>query len=622
MKFYHISLLLTLLVSKVFGQHDEEPVTHHLPHNGCKFLQKHRIAPLEKQVGRKYEERSRNSSYRVSNEAGETAAACNNGYAAGYPCNSVDLLSMIDNAGLSNNLPGSNNAVNDIWGWTHSNREFALVGTVEGVAFVEITNPNNPVHLGGLSSATEASIWRDIKTIGDYAVIGSEANDHGLQIFDLTELLSVSSPTEFSTTIRFTGFGNSHNLFVHEDKGFVYAVGTNRCRGGLYIVDMNDPLNPSKAGCYSDDGYTHDVQCVTYDGPDMQYVGREICFASNENTVSIVDVTNKGNIVLLSKTTYSGQGYTHQGWLTDDHAHFIFNDELDELYGFASKTSTHVMNVSDLNNPTYRGKHDGRTAAIDHNLYVQGDYVYQANYRAGFNVLKIQSVNSATFEEAGYFDIFPESDSNRFNGAWSTYPFFPSGNIIVSGVEQGLFVLKFNDGGGSPPTPNPPTPNPPTPNPPTYYNDDNSGDNVDDGDDNGYDDDFDCEDEEIFLEKYKKSKNKLITRECSWLNERPKKIGKFCDKKWRYQEKDGIVYKPPHDACGSTCHACTACHEMPKFKFFLKTKNGASVVKNCKWLEKKNPSKKKSICSSNDTDGVYPGASAICPITCKIDTCA
>merc|ERR1712038_1031548 len=103
-----------------------------------------------------------------------------------------------------------------------------------------------------------------------------------------------------------------------------------------------------------------------------------------------------------------------------------------------------VMDVSDLSNPSYRGYHEGRTAAIDHNLYVLDDFVYQANYRAGLNVLKIEDMSNAIFSEAGYFDIFPSSDSNSFNGAWSNYPYFPSGSIVVSGIEQGLFVLNFN----------------------------------------------------------------------------------------------------------------------------------------------------------------------------------
>merc|ERR1712038_1800938 len=168
---------------------------------------------------------------------------------------------------------------------------------------------------------------------------------------------------------------------------------------------------------------------------------------------TVVDVTNKSNPILLSRRSYNSR-YTHQGWLTEDHSHFLFNDELDEAYGVVSKTTTHVMDVSNLNNIFYVGGYSGRTSAIDHNNYVKGDYLYQANYRAGLNVLKITDVTNAQFQEVGYFDVYPSSDSNSFNGAWSNYPYFPSGTIVVSGIEQGLFMLRFN-GDGSTPAPTP-----------------------------------------------------------------------------------------------------------------------------------------------------------------------
>merc|ERR1719428_1181001 len=229
----------------------------------------------------------------------------------------------------------------------------------------------------------------------------------------MTQLLNATPGTVFSETAHYGNFGNAHNVFVNEDTEYAYAVGTSTCNGGLHIVAMNNPQNPVSAGCYSSDGYTHDVQCVTYNGPDSSYSGREICFASNEDTVTIIDVTDKSNMVQLARKSYSGDRYTHQGWLTEDHRYFFFNDELDEYQSVTSKTRTHAFDVTDLNNPVYAGYHDGRTAAIDHNLYVKGDYVFQANYRAGLNVLKIVEGSEAEFEEAGYFDIYPSSDSSR-----------------------------------------------------------------------------------------------------------------------------------------------------------------------------------------------------------------
>jgi len=407
----------------------------------------------DKLVGEDYEavladQRNGSGSYHVKNEAGPRAATCNSqGLAAGYPCQNVDLLSMLDVDELAAALgESSEDELNDIWGWTDpsSKREFSIVGMYRGTAFVEITDAYNPIYLGALPTKTESSGWRDIKVMANYALIVSEASNHGMQIFDLDRLLTASGSTVWSEDAHYDEFGNAHNIFVNEDSGFAYAVGSNTCAGGLHIIDVNDPMNPTFAGCFAEDGYVHDVQCVIYNGPDTTYSGREICFSSNEDSVAIVDVSVKSDPQILSNIQYNSAQYTHQGWLTEDQAYFIFDDELDEYYGISSKTRTHVMDVRNLRNMLYVGYHNGRTRAIDHNLYVKGDFVYQANYRAGLNVLKIEDMTSATFDEAGYFDIFPNSNSANFNAAWSTFPYHESGVITISGVEQGLFVVKFN----------------------------------------------------------------------------------------------------------------------------------------------------------------------------------
>merc|ERR1712157_317226 len=230
------------------------------------------------------------------------------------------------------------------------------------------------------------------------------------------------------------------------------VVGSNMCSGGLNMINLNTNP-PSFAGCYAGDGYTHDVQCVLYEGSDSSYQGKEICFACNEDTITIVDVTLKNNPTLLSRTSYTDDRYTHQGWLTEDHNYFLFDDELDEYYGTTSKTKTLVMDVNSLTQPIFVGGHLGTTSAIDHNQYVLGDYTYQANYRAGLQVLKINDITAADMTQVAMFDVYPNSDSANFNGAWSNYPYFPSGTVVVSGIEQGLFILEVTF--PSPPTPPP-----------------------------------------------------------------------------------------------------------------------------------------------------------------------
>ena len=372
---------------------------------------------------------------------------CTNGFAAVYPCQNVDLLSHVPKGQLGGGTG------NDIWGWTDSmtGKEYALVGRGNGTTFVDISDPTSPVVLGNLPTETQASFWRDIKVFDDHAFIVADfAGAHGMQIFDLAQLRDLG-PSQgmrrFTATARYTEFGRAHNVAINEDTGFAYAVGSDTCGGGLHMVDIGDPTTPTFAGCYEDEGRTHDVQCVVYEGPDGRFTGREVCFASNPrtsggNAVSIVDVTDKNSPTLLGRATYPGSSFSHQGWLTEDQATFVHNDEGDEL-SFGHNTRTRFFDVSDLTDPQFSFFQELRTPAIDHNLYIVGDHVFEANYRAGLQILDMDLANEQA-PEVAFFDIMPGSDLANYNGAWSNYPFFDSGVVIVNGIEQGLFVLQPN----------------------------------------------------------------------------------------------------------------------------------------------------------------------------------
>ncbi len=372
--------------------------------------------------------------------------SCTNGFADIYPCDNVDLMAFFP----LNEIGGGE--ANDIWGWTDpvTGKEYAIMGRTTGTSFVDVTDPANSIYLGNLPTHSNfSSSWRDIKVYANHAFIVSEANRSGLQVFDLTTLRNVTSPpVTFSETAYYGKFRSAHNVVINEDSGFAYAVGTNDCSGGLHMVDIQNPTNPTFAGCYSGDGYTHDAQCVIYNGPDATYQGREICFNYNEDTLTIVDVTNKNAPVQLSRTGYVGAEYTHQGWLTEDHTYLLMDDELDER-NHGHNTRTYIWDVSDLDNPVNTGSYTNSTPNIDHNLYIKGNFAYQANYRAGLRILDISDIANNNLSEVGFFDIYPANDAAQFNGAWSNYPFFDSGTVVVSGIEQGLFVLKPNIGGSN-----------------------------------------------------------------------------------------------------------------------------------------------------------------------------
>lgn len=365
---------------------------------------------------------------------------CVNGFSNGYPCNGFDLMSHIP----IDVLGGDGARGNDSWGWTdpQSGKEYALVGTTTNAAFVDITDPSNPIFLGILPTATSNSVWRDIKVYNNHAFIVSEADNHGMQIFDLTRLRNVANPPEtFTADAHYTGFGSAHNIVINENSGFAYAVGTDTFNGGPHFVNIQNPISPIAAGGYANAAYSHDAQVVTYNGPDADYTGKEILIGSNENEVVIVDVTDKNNPTQISTIDYSNIGYTHQGWFTENMEYFLLGDEIDEI-NFGLNSRTVVFDFNDLDNPVIHMEYSGPTAAIDHNGYVVGNTFYIANYTAGLRAVDISNIESGVMTETGFIDTYISNNNTAFNGAWNIYPFFESGNIVVSDIDGGLFVVR------------------------------------------------------------------------------------------------------------------------------------------------------------------------------------
>jgi choice-of-anchor B domain-containing protein len=332
---------------------------------------------------------------------------------------------------------------NDVWGWEdpQTGDEFAIVGRQGATSFFNITDPTDPVNLGRLLSHTGSSTWRDIKVYQDHAFIVSDGNGpHGMQVFDLTQLRNQTTSKTWTETAHYDGFRNAHNIAINEDTGYAYVTGSNR--GGLFMVNIQDPTNPRQGRDFSGP-YVHDTQVVTYNGPDVQHVGREIAFNASVSQMNIADVTNKTNPFFLSTSGYPQSAYAHQGSLSEDHRYFYMDDELDEQsYGF--NTRTHVWDVSDLDNPVYTGFHEHETRSTDHNLYVHNGLIYEANYTRGIRVLEVVDAANAELREVAYLDTHPPSNSIGFKGAWSVYPFFDSGTIIVSDRERGLFIARLN----------------------------------------------------------------------------------------------------------------------------------------------------------------------------------
>lgn len=308
---------------------------------------------------------------------------------------------------------------NDIWGYAAPNgKEYALLGTRTGVAVIDVTNPANPQERGFFNGPS--STWRDIRTYGTYAYAVTEATG-GMQVIDLT---NPDMPTLVGQ-LHTSRFGNAHNISVDEATGWIYVVGTN---AGTVVFDASSsPANPSYVGTYgngSRSSYFHDFQAQNGLGyGSMIYNG----------VLRILDVSSWPFSTISERTTPSS--FTHQAWPNANDSLVV---TVDERTGAVMK----VWDITNPANPQSRGTFTPNPSAIPHNVFVIGDLVYASWYTEGLRVIDISDPNNPT--EVAYYDTW-SGPSGGYNGAWGCYPFLPSGNVLVSDISTGLYVIKVGD---------------------------------------------------------------------------------------------------------------------------------------------------------------------------------
>jgi choice-of-anchor B domain-containing protein len=365
------------------------------------------------------------------------AVPCVDGTASGFGCRNIDLAAHLPLATLGGVK------TNDVWGWTdpETGAELALAGMTSGLTVVDATAPTAPVVLGFLPSASGTDQWRDIQTVQGHAYVVSEAAGHGMQILALAPLLG-EPKGGLTEDGHYDGFDSAHNIASIPDRQLAWALGSDTCDGGLHGMDLSNPLHPTFLGCWDEGGYVHDAHCVTYQGPDADHLGEDICIAlapESEGPVAIIDMSDPAHPRTIATASYPNSPYAHQGWLTEDHAFFVMNDEEDEIGG--TSTRTLFFDVRDLDAPRFVGDHLQDARSIGHDGYVAGDRLFETNLSRGLRVFDLVDPGSADMEEVAFFDTYPAGDGVSFQGAWGSYPFFPSGTVAVTSLREGLFLL-------------------------------------------------------------------------------------------------------------------------------------------------------------------------------------
>lgn len=405
--------------------------------------------------------KSKLASYHMLSEK-QSGLDCVNGLAGSFACNNIDLLAHMP-LGEFSSRPSS---ANDIWGHVDLNtgNEYALIGLYNGVAVVNVTDPENPEEVGTIRGL--GSSWRDIKVYQYF-----DANIGAWQAYAYA---TIDSSTDYVTIINLNQLPNSvslaeknrvvtkaHNVYISNvDHTLNTAlpsltpslqlIGSNRFSGAFHSYSLETPDTLTAiSDNYFGSGYTHDGASIniTDSRKDNQ------CNAAGDSCTVFIDFNEKEmklwNITDTSNTTLLGTGeyndvaksnqYVHSGWGTEDKQHIFLHDEFDEKDGGLNST-VRIFSIADLNNPVQVGQWTGPTRAIDHNGFVRGNRYYMSNYERGLTVLDI--TDPANPVAAGFFDTYTPTDEARFNGAWGTYPYLPSGNILVSDIGSGLYILK------------------------------------------------------------------------------------------------------------------------------------------------------------------------------------
>lgn len=332
----------------------------------------------------------------------------------------------------------NSNSGNDCWGYTSpSGREYAIMGCSNRVAFVEITDPNNPVYFQSIPHGS--STWGDITVYQDVAYAVTERSGSGIQVIDLANIDAATNRVSLVRTIETVG--RSHNIRSDNDSGFLYTVGSRESPGSTTCWSLANPRNPVRVGAdnMTPGIYVHDAFVFTYPAG-TPYAGRQFLFGSSAfDALTIWEVTNKNNPTLINTMHYPDEGYTHQSWMSEDMKYMYLNDEFDETtYNF--NTRTIVFDIQSLETGSFVTTFTNGNPAIDHNLHIRDGYIFCSNYTSGLRIWSTH-LDPLSPTEVGWFDTHPESDAKEYEGAWSNWCYFPSGTIIVSDINRGLFVF-------------------------------------------------------------------------------------------------------------------------------------------------------------------------------------
>ena len=316
--------------------------------------------------------------------------------------------------------------LSDVWGYTSPNgQEYALVGLINGTSIVNIERPTAPIEISRITGGV--SEWKDIKTYQNRAFVVGEY-PQGLQIIDLSSLPDTIPASDYfywGETIPGVGrIGACHNIFIEEQTGIAYLSGCQAVGVGVIMLDVKPDI-PTYLGI-ANSQYSHDA-----------YVRNDTLYSSDifDGVFTIIDVKDKSNPIILTNHRTPAQA-THNTWLSDDGKTLFTTDEINDA-PLSSYDISDLENIRLLDRFFPEGSRG--TGLIPHNVHVKNDFLVTSYYAEG--VVITDATRPHNLIQVGQFDTFNGSN-DAFLGAWGAFPFFDSDIVLVSDVDNGLFILQ------------------------------------------------------------------------------------------------------------------------------------------------------------------------------------
>lgn len=302
---------------------------------------------------------------------------------------------------------------NDVWGYTAPDqREYALLGVVDGTAIIDITDASSPKEISFIPS--NRSTWKDIKTLGHYAYVVNESGG-GMQIIDLSKLPEVAT-----LAATFTDFSTSHNLWIDTDRKILFAEGDHAQPVKLYSLE--NPLAPTKLSFLGVE--CHDI----YARDGLVYVSE-----GGHGTIGIFNYDDPANPTLVKRFQIQRAGYVHNAWPTTDNRYLMTTEE-------NSGKTMKMFDLSDLRSVQKVGEVLA-PGSLAHNVHIKGDYAFVSHYGSGLRIYDVS--NPASMSEVAFWQEGERSQTG-FVSVWGAFPFFKSGKILASSIEEGLYIFQHD----------------------------------------------------------------------------------------------------------------------------------------------------------------------------------